>query len=54
VLFIIFDVEMAFLLPWAIVAKNIAWPGFVAMMIFLWIIVIGLVYEWKKGALEWN
>jgi NADH-quinone oxidoreductase subunit A len=54
VLFIIFDVEMAFLFPWAMIAKDIPWTGFIAMGIFLGILTLGLIYEWKKGALEWD
>jgi NADH-quinone oxidoreductase subunit A len=54
ILFIIFDLEIAFLFPWAVVFKDIGLFGFVAMMIFLAILVIGFIYEWKKGALEWE
>ena len=54
ILFIIFDLEIAFLFPWAIVLDSIGWFGFVAMMVFLGILVIGFIYEWKKGALEWE
>ena len=54
ILFIIFDLEIAFLFPWAIVLDRIGLFGFVAMMIFLGILVIGFIYEWKKGALEWE
>lgn len=54
ILFILFDLEIAFLFPWAIVLKEIGMEGFVAMMIFLAILVIGFIYEWKKGALEWE
>ncbi len=54
ILFIIFDLEIAFLFPWAVVFKQIGLFGFVAMMIFLAILVIGFIYEWKKGALEWE
>ncbi len=54
ILFIIFDLEIAFLFPWAIVLDQIGMFGFVAMMIFLGILVIGFIYEWKKGALEWE
>ena len=54
ILFIIFDLEIAFLFPWAIVLDQIGLFGFVAMMIFLGILVIGFIYEWKKGALEWE
>ena len=54
IFFIIFDVEMAFLFPWAIIAKQLAWAGIIAMGIFLLLLVIGLIYEWRKGALEWD
>lgn len=54
ILFIIFDLEIAFLFPWAVVLENIGWFGFFAMLIFLGILVIGFIYEWKKGALEWE
>ena len=54
ILFIIFDLEIAFLFPWAIVLNEIGTFGFVAMVIFLTVLVVGFVYEWKKGALEWD
>ncbi len=54
ILFIIFDLEIAFLFPWAVVLDEIGVFGFIAMMIFLGILVIGFIYEWKKGALEWE
>ena len=54
ILFIIFDLEIAFLFPWAIVLTDIGMFGYVAMLIFLGILVIGFIYEWKKGALEWD
>ena len=54
ILFIIFDLEIAFLFPWAIVLQDIGWFGFWAMFVFLGILVIGFIYEWKKGALEWE
>jgi NADH-quinone oxidoreductase subunit A len=54
ILFIIFDLEIAFLFPWAIVLKDIGLFGFIAMLVFLGILVVGFVYEWKKGALEWE
>lgn len=54
ILFIIFDLEIAFLFPWAVVLDSIGWFGFIAMMIFLGILVVGFAYEWKKGALEWE
>ena len=54
ILFILFDLEIAFLFPWAVVLPDIGFEGFVAMMVFLGILVVGFVYEWKKGALEWE
>ncbi len=54
ILFIIFDLEIAFLFPWAVVLDQIGLFGFLAMMLFLAILVIGFIYEWKKGALEWE
>ena len=54
ILFILFDLEIAFLFPWAIALKQIGPVGFWAMMIFLAILVVGFVYEWKKGALDWE
>ena len=52
ILFIIFDLEIAFLFPWAIVLDEIGMFGFLAMMLFLGVLVVGFIYEWKKGALE--
>ena len=54
ILFILFDLEIAFLFPWAVSLKEIGAVGFWAMMIFLAILVVGFVYEWKKGALDWE
>ena len=54
ILFIIFDLEVAFLFPWAVSLGNIGLFGFWSMMIFLGVLTIGFVYEWKKGALEWQ
>lgn len=54
ILFIIFDLEIAFLFPWAVVLDGIGKVGFVAMVVFLGILVVGFIYEWKKGALEWE
>ena len=54
ILFIIFDLEIAFLFPWAISLGNIGLLGFSSMMIFLFILTIGFIYEWKKGALDWE
>jgi len=54
ILFIVFDLEIAFLFPWAVALSKIGVFGLVAMVIFLAILVVGFVYEWKKGALEWD
>ena len=54
ILFIIFDLEIAFFFPWAVVLEDIGAYGFWAMMIFLGILVVGFIYEWGKGALEWE
>ena len=54
ILFIIFDLEIAFLFPWAISLGNIGILGFCSMMIFLFILTVGFIYEWKKGALDWE
>ena len=54
ILFIIFDLEIAFLFPWAVAFKEVGVYGFWSMMIFLAVLTIGFVYEWKKGALEWD
>lgn len=54
ILFILFDLEIAFLVPWAIVMKGIGTAGIIAMMLFLALLVVGFIYEWKKGALEWE
>lgn len=54
ILFIIFDLEAAFLFPWAVSLDVIGWSGWVAMMVFLGILTVGFIYEWKKGALDWE
>jgi len=54
ILFIIFDLEIAFLFPWAVVLDDIGMVGYLAMLLFLGILVVGFIYEWKKGALEWE
>ena len=54
ILFIIFDLEVAFLFPWAVSFGNIGWFGYTSMMIFLGVLTIGFIYEWKKGALDWD
>ena len=54
ILFIIFDLEVAFLFPWAVALGDIGFFGFWSMMVFLGVLTIGFIYEWKKGALEWE
>lgn len=54
ILFIIFDLETAFLFPWAVVLRRVGHPGFWAMMLFLALLVVGFIYEWRRGALEWE
>lgn len=54
ILFIIFDLEVAFLFPWAVAFKEVGLFGFWSMMVFLGVLTIGFIYEWKKGALEWD
>ena len=54
ILFILFDLEIAFLFPWAVSLKEVGSVGFAAVVIFLAILVVGFVYEWKKGALNWE
>jgi NADH-quinone oxidoreductase subunit A len=54
ILFILFDLEIAFLFPWAVALKDVGAIGFWAMMVFLTILVVGFIYEWKKGALDWE
>mgnify|MGYP000934954061 CR=1 FL=1 len=54
ILFIIFDLEVTFLFPWAISLRNIEFFGFWSMMVFLSVLTVGFIYEWKKGALEWE
>ncbi len=54
ILFIIFDLEVAFLFPWAIALGDIGAAGFWSMMLFLGVLTVGFIYEWKKGALEWE
>ena len=54
ILFIVFDLEIAFLFPWAVALSKIGASGLIAMGIFLGILVVGFIYEWKKGALEWD
>jgi NADH-quinone oxidoreductase subunit A len=54
ILFILFDLEIAFLFPWAVVINEIGLAGFFAMMLFLAILIVGFIYEWMRGALEWE
>ena len=54
ILFILFDLEIAFLFPWAVVLRELGLFGFMSMMVFLGVLVVGFVYEWMKGALEWE
>ena len=53
-LFIVFDVELVFLFPWAVLARELRWYGFFAMLSFLAVVVGGFIYAWRKGALEWE
>ncbi len=60
ILFLVFDLEVAFMIPWGVLVRDtagaagISWAAFIAMMIFLFILLMGFIYEWKKGALEWE
>ena len=54
ILFIIFDLEVSFLFPWAVAFRELGLFGFWSMMLFLAVLTVGFIYEWKKGALEWN
>jgi NADH-quinone oxidoreductase subunit A len=54
ILFILFDLEIAFLFPWAVALKDVGLLGFWSVMVFLGILVVGFIYEWKKGALDWE
>jgi NADH-quinone oxidoreductase subunit A len=53
-LFIVFDIEAAFMYPWAVLFKDLGWFGFIEMAVFMAILLIGLIYVWQKGALEWE
>ena len=53
-LFILFDVEIVWLFPWAVILKTLRWPGVIEMFSFLFILTLGFIYAWKKGALEWE
>jgi NADH-quinone oxidoreductase subunit A len=52
--FIIFDLEAIFLIPWAVEMRALGWEGFIAVSIFMMVLVVGFVYEWKKGGLDWE
>lgn len=52
--FIVFDLETIFLIPWAVQARELGWSAFIAMMLFVVVLAVGLLYEWKKGGLEWE
>lgn len=54
ILFVIFDLEIAFLFPWGMALKKIQWFGYITMLYFLFILTVGFLYEWRKGALEWE
>ena len=54
ILFIVFDVEVVFMYPWAVIFRQLGWQGFAAMAVFLAVAGLGLLYEWHKGALEWD
>ncbi|HEX6306880.1 MAG TPA: NADH-quinone oxidoreductase subunit A [Longimicrobiales bacterium] len=54
ILFIVFDLETIFLLSWGVVMRSLGWEGFVAALIFIIVLTVGMIYEWKKGALEWE
>lgn len=54
ILFILFDLEIAFLFPWAVALHDVGFAGFIGVVIFLAILVVGFIYEWKKGALDWE
>jgi NADH-quinone oxidoreductase subunit A len=54
ILFIVFDLETIFLVSWGVVMRSLGWEGFIAAMIFIVVLTVGMLYEWKKGALEWE
>lgn len=54
ILFIVFDLETIFLVSWGVVMRALGWEGFIAAMIFIVVLTVGMIYEWKKGALEWE
>jgi NADH-quinone oxidoreductase subunit A len=53
-LFIVFDIEAVFIYPWAVLLKDLGWPGYASMAVFAFTLVVGLAYVWKKGALDWH
>jgi NADH-quinone oxidoreductase subunit A len=53
-LFVLFDMETVFLFPWAVIFRELGWAGFWAMVSFVFVLALGLVYVWKKGALDWE
>lgn len=52
--FIVFDIEVVFFYPWAVMFKHLGWPGFTAMALFVFVLLVGYFYEWKKGGFEWD
>ena len=54
ILFIVFDIETVFLIPWAVAMRPLGWSAFIAALIFIVVLTVGMIYEWKKGALEWE
>src|SRR5262245_14142998 len=54
ILFIVFDIEAVFLIPWAVWFRRLGWFGFIEMLVFIFVLLVGFVYIWKKGALEWD
>ena len=54
ILFIVFDLETIYLVSWGVVLRSLGWEGFIAAMIFIVVLTVGMIYEWKKGALEWE
>jgi NADH-quinone oxidoreductase subunit A len=54
ILFILFDLETAFLFPWGVALRDIGWEGYASMVVFLFVFIVGFVYIWKKGALDWE
>jgi NADH-quinone oxidoreductase subunit A len=54
ILFIVFDLETIYLVSWGVVMRALGWEGFIAAMIFIVVLTVGMIYEWKKGALEWE